>query len=530
MTTPADREFEVMARGHVRDKVILANFRNGLRALLNPETGQPFAEDEIARATQAKSRWFIEADSIDQYTQSEQRGAVYLSDQARIERASSAYLEGFHARLWSPEGRLKATGGSGSVTVPAVAGTIIVGSTTVPDPAAYQARDGAGKKYQVFTTVVTPTSGQASVTMVAIDTGTGTNLEVGEKLTWINRDPNMQPECAVAEDFSGGTDTETDAEWSSRMIGTIRHKQGAGNDAQMRGWARRSSNAIEDGYVYPCALHAGSTIIAITQKRAGVKGPTGRIPSPGTLAQAIAYLTPPGSPTIPARALFLVTPANGESSDFVVRLAMAKGSSGGWTDVQPFPAYHATTPSITTVTSPADIRVTALGDTTLPGQAALATLSGVSAPQMMVWNPGASEWEKLAIASVEDLGSNVYRVLLSAPASFDLAIGQIVSPDMVRRAVVQGAVTEYFDELGPGNLFDLNADARGARCVRFPRAVEERPFRAGAVLAARMIEALGGSASDATLASMSLTEPTYPTDLSLGPKMLVAGTAGIYPL
>lgn len=536
MTTPADREFEVLPRGHVRDKVVLANFRNGLRALINPETGQPFAEDEIARATQAKSRWFIEADAIDQYGQGEQRGAVYLSDQARIERASTAYLENFHARLWSPEGRLAATGGSGKVDVPAVPGTIIVGSSTVPDPAAYQARDAAGKKYQVFTTVITPAAippssvGVASVTLVAIDTGTVTNLLDGDKLTWISRDPNMQPECTVAEDFSGGTDTETDGEWASRMMGTIRHKQGAGNDAQMRAWARRSSNAIEEAFVFPCFLHAGSTLIAISQKRAGVKGPLARIPSPGTMAQAIAYLTPPGSPVVPARAFLVIAPVNAESTNFVVRLAMAKGSSGGWTDVQPFPAYHATTPTITSVISQTDIRVTASGDATLPGQAALATLTGADAPQMMVWNADKTEFEKLAITSVQDLGSNEYKVLLSATASFTLAIGQRVSPDLARRAIVHEAIGGYFDELGPGNLFDVTTDARGVRCVRFPRAIEERPFRAGAIVATRIIEALGGAASDGSLASMSVTEPTYPTNLASGPKMLVPGAVAVFPL
>lgn len=534
MTTPAEREFEVLPRGFVRDKVVLANFRNGLRNLVNPETGQPFGEDEIQRATQPKTRWYNEAEAIDQYTQGEQRGAIYLSDQTRIERASTAYLEGHHARLWAPEGRLAATGGSGTVNVPAVPGTIIVGSSTVPDPAAYQARDANGKRYQVFTTVVTPAAvppaaeGVAEVTMVAIDTGRDTNLEVGDKLTWINRDPNMSPEATVATDFTGGTNVETDGEFASRMMGTIRHKQGAGNDPQTRGWARKSSNAVEDGFVYPCFLHAGSVLVAITQKRAGVKGPLARIPSPGTLAQAIAYLTAPGSPVVPSRVLLVVAPVNAEPSDFVVRLAMPKGSSGGWTDVQPFPSYHATTPSITTVNGDTDIEITAPGDAELPGGATI--LSGPAAPQLMVWNESESEFEKLAVSSIEDLGSNVYQVLLSAPASFTLATGQLVSPDMSRRTVVHDAITAYFDELGPGLLFDVNADPRGGRCVRFPRVTEEYFFRAGAIVASRIIEALGGAAADGTLASMSLTEPTFPTNLADGPNLLVAGAVAVFPL
>src|SRR5690606_20979769 len=206
--------------------------------------------------------------------------------------------------------------------------------------------------YQAFTTVVTPAAlpaeneGIANVTLVAIDTGRATNLEAGAKLTWINRDPNMKPECTVASDFTGGTDAETDGELASRMQGTIRHKQGAGNDAQTRGWGRASSNAVEDAFVYPCFLASGTVLVAITQKRAGTKGPTGRIPSPGTLAQAIGYLTPPGSPTVPSRALLVVAPVNGETTDFVVRLSMPRGTAAGWNDVTPFPSYHATAPTI----------------------------------------------------------------------------------------------------------------------------------------------------------------------------------------
>jgi len=83
----ADREFQVMARGYIRDRVILANFRSGLRSLRNPETGALFTEDEIARATQVGSRWWIEADAIDQLGQLDQRRAIYLSDQIRVERA-----------------------------------------------------------------------------------------------------------------------------------------------------------------------------------------------------------------------------------------------------------------------------------------------------------------------------------------------------------------------------------------------------------------------------------------------------------
>lgn len=531
MTAPADREFAVFPRGYIRDKIILANFRNGLRALTNPETGQPFTEDEIQRATQQGGRWWSEANAIDLMGMSQQRNAIYLSDQTRIERASTSFLHDFHGRMWK-EGPLAATGGAGEVLVPAVAGTIIVGDPEPEAPGAYWARDPAGNRFQVFATVVTPAGGVATVTMFGIDTGAATNLDPGTKLVWTLRDPSMAPEASVgAAQFTGGTDKETDAQFASRLLGRIAHKPAAGNDPHNRAWARESSNAVEDAFVYPIAFHAGSMLVAITQKRAGVKGPLARIPSSSTLAAAIAYMTPPTSPVVPTPPHVVVTPSNAESSDMVLRLSMALGTDGGWKDPVPFPAYHATTPKLTTVSSQTDIRVTAPGDATLPGQPALATLTGDDAPQMMVWDEARSEFVELAISSVEDLGSNVFRILLSAaPATMTLAVNQIVSPLVPRHAIVSEALTDYFDELGPGDLFDVTTDPRGARGLRFPDVSEERPFRAGAVAATRVIEALGGSASDATLDSISLTEPSYPTDLTDGPNMLVPGTVGVYTL
>lgn len=525
----ADREFQVMPRGHIRDRVILANFRNGLRALRNPETGALFTEDEIARATQVGSRWWIEADAIDQLGQLDQRRAIYLSDQIRVERASTAFLEDFHGALWG-EDRLEATGGSGTVNVPAVAGTIIVGSTTIPDPAAYQARDGAGKKYQVFSTVTTPAGDVAAVTMAAIDTGSTTNLHAGDKLTWITRDPSMQPECTVASDFTGGTDTETDAEFADRLMSRARYKQAAGNDPHFRAWARAASNSIEDAYVYPCALHAGTVVVAITQKRGNALGPLARIPSVSVLATAIAYLTPPGSPVVPSRANVLVVPVQSLSISCKMQLQLARGSASGWTDALPFPAYNAgSMASVTAVASPTDFEITCASDATLPGQLPLAALHGSDAPAMMLWDEARSRFLPLSITTITDLGGNVFRVQLSAPVAMTVAVGTRVSPLLARHALVSAALQEYFDELGPGDLFDTSTDPRGTRCVRFPRVIDERGYRVGAVGATRVMEALGGSAADA-VAAFSVTTPTYPVSVSDGPKMLTLGAVGVYAL
>jgi len=528
LQTPVDREFAVVARGWLRDRVVLANFREGLRQLLNPETGLPFTESEIQRATQPKSRWYNEAQAIDDYGQSEQRRAIYLADCLRIDRAPTKWLVDFHGRMWG-ESLLPATGGSGSVLVRGVSGTSVVGSTTLGDPTAHRARDDAGNMYQVLTGATVGADGTVSVQMMATGSGSATNPTEGTTLTWTLRDPSMEPQATVSADFSGGTDRETDAEFASRLLARIRHAQGAGNDSQTRGWTRKSSNAVEDAFVYPCAFHAGSTLIAITQKRGNAVGPLGRFPSAGTLAAAIAHMTPPASAVYPTPPFVLVTPPVSQPANVVLRLEMARGSLSGWTDARPFPSYHAITPYVSAVTSLTDFVITCPGDATLPGQLAGTTLSGANAPAMMLWDRATSRYVRIMATSVQDLGGNTFRVLCSGPVPA-LSVGFVICPDMARRDTVARAVEGYFDALGPGEVIDATGDVRGGRCVRFPLASEEKPFRAGALVATRVIEALGGSSSDAALASLSRTTPDYPAVLTAGPNMITLGTCGLYSL
>ena len=529
LNAPVDREFNVHEAGFVRDKVVLANFREGLRKLKNPETGQPFTAEEIARATRPKSRWYVGAQALDDYAQGEQRNALYIADQIRLERASSAWLINYHGRLFNAS-HLAATGGSGTVLATGVPGTIVVGSTTPNDPIAYKARAPDGSIFQAFLTTVVQPHGQVSVPMIGVSTGAATNITAQSVpvLTWTFKDPNMDPLAEVVGAFSGGTDRETDAELAARIASIMQHRPGAGNDAHFRAWARESSNAIEEAFVYPCAFHSGSVLVAITQKRGNVAGPLAQVPSANTLATAIAYLTPPTSPVVPPRPHVIVTPNALESTNLVFRMAMQKGTPNGWFDARPFPSFHATTPQVGTVTDPTHFQLLAAGDATLPGGAS--SLSGANAPGLMVWDATTSAWVALSVQSITTAAPGVFDVVLSgAPDGLAISAGQYVSPMVQRHAIISGAVVDYFDSLGPGELFP-DSEPRAARCVRFPYAVEERPYRAGAVAATRIIEALGGTSADAVLDSISVATPSYPTDLTLGPRKLVPGKVAIYPL
>jgi hypothetical protein len=528
LSTPADREFRVLPAGYVRDKIVLANFRQGLRNLPNPETGQLCTEEEIARATRSPGRWFVGAQAIDDYAQGEQRNALYLADQVRLERASGKWLTDFHGALWLNEGFLPPSGGAGPVRVTGTPGTIVVGSTTVPDDGAHKARDPNGNLYQVFETEDLDASGNATVTLVAISTGATTNPTAGTVLTWTQTAPGINPTVIVDEDFTGGTDQETEAEYADRIAGVVRYRPGAGNDSQQRMWARQSSNAVEDAFIYPCALRSGSVIAAVTQKRKKALGPLGRIASASTRAAAIAYLTPPTSPVVPTRTFEIVTTCVPDPTDLTMRLGMQRASKTGWTDAQPFPAFSASTPIVASVIGTTQLTLICPADATLPGQAALATLTAPNVPAIMIWNPAKSAWELLKIASIVDTGSNHYTVNLVAAPSFTVLPGCFVSPATPLASIIAQAITEYFDELGPGDFFDVTTDPRGQRCVRFPANVDLWPTQAGADIVTDVLAALGGTTANGQLASISKTVPSFQPSLQNGPFMLTPGNVGIY--
>ncbi|HEY4120898.1 MAG TPA: baseplate J/gp47 family protein, partial [Byssovorax sp.] len=284
MTSPAEREFDFYPRGQKREE-LLTNFRIGLRQMTNPDTSVPFTETEIATATAAGSRFWIEADAIDLVLLVEQQRAFWLADQVDPERASSGWLRDYHGRLWG-EAPLSATGASGVVTISSEPFVVFTGSTTIGDPSAQVCTDPAGLRYQLAAPVSLLLGGSAPGTLLAVDAGRATNLTAGIALTWSNPPQGSAPTCVVASDFSGGTDAETDAEFVQRLEARIRRKPGAGNGSHVRTWARAASNAIDDACVYACAMHAGSTLIAVLQKRAGVAGPTARIASASTLLAA----------------------------------------------------------------------------------------------------------------------------------------------------------------------------------------------------------------------------------------------------
>lgn len=517
MARADDRRFAVYPRGHVRDNVILENFRTFLRDAINPDTGVLFTEDEIARITQHGSRYWIEADAIDLVGQAAQQRGLWLADQTDPRRASTSMLRKVHGPLWVGD-PLPASPGSGQVSAPAPDGTIFRGSTTLGDPSAQVAVDPAGKRYQVmFTTTIATdpiTGNQTPLTLRAIDAGSNSNLAAGAILKWASPPPGAAPECTVSTDFTGGFEAETDQEYAGRIADAIRYRAGSGNWAQFRAWAEASSVAIEDAYVYSCIPSAGSVHVCVVQRRGTAVGPNARIPNSATLTDATAYLVPPNSPVVPEHVHVQVSPPVPQSTDVDLRVSMAGGTTTGWADADPWPANRG---GVTTITSPTVFEMVAPDSSTPP-----------SPPQIMVWATELSRWEKLDVQSVVHLGGEVFEVTLAAAPQHALLGGDRISPYTPFHDDVARVVEAYFDELGPGELV-ASSDARFERGKRFPRPGDYASFRVSQALTSRLRDGLGAVVDDAQ-AEFLQTAPDLPADVSDGPTMLVLGRVSLAPL
>jgi hypothetical protein len=543
---PSAPEFDylVYERGYVRDKVVLANFRGGLRNQKNPETGQPFTEDEIQRATQTGSRWYNEAQAVDDKAQLDQRNALILQDNARIDACNTFWLRERHAKDWDLP-PLGASPGTGTVVVSAPAGTVVKGSTTIGDITAYWARDAAGKKYQV-TATVTVATGKASVvaTLIAMDGGADTNPRGGDVLTWGTRDPAMAPACTVGRltdagdlatdvDFAGGYDAESDAEYQSRLLAEIRHKQGAGNSAQMRSWVRKADVAIEDAFIYPCAWGNGTTLIICTVRRPkGSTAPTARFPTLAIINKVIARMTPPGSPIVPANPHIVVVGLASNGSlvqDVALRLGLPSGSRGGWTDAIPFPTLQASPstasswPHITAInTVGSEIRYTmsVTNDNVAP----------IGLPALMFFHSGVGRFIKLQVASVVSFvpTSSCVFTLAAAP-EVPLIVGSVICPDTELRDSIGLGARGFFDSLGPFEAVN-QSNPVWPRAQRFPPAEEEFPYRFGGGMSSFVSEAIGGNSDvqvDYPISTPS--PPTPPAAMVDYLQILTLGYLGAYP-
>jgi hypothetical protein len=519
-TADTERDFPVFARGELRDMFLL-HVRNGLRAMTNPSTGQPWTEEEVRLATAPGSLTYTRADAGDLVGLAKQQRGVWLADQVIAKRASREWLIRYHAAPYN-EAPLPATGGGGTVKTSTTTAATFIGSTTLPDANAALVKDDRGNRYQVLfdVDVAVPTA-EVFLTVKSIDGGTETNLEPGRRLTWVRQPAGASPVVEVHARFSGGGPAESTMDFARRLDTKKAYTRGSGNPAQWREWARRVDGAVEDVFVYACAYNAGSLHLCILQRRAiGSTSPTARIASAPLLAVVRARITPPGSPDVPGNPLVVTTGATSSPVHMQAHITMPAGKGRGWTRSGPWPLAAAAATSITSVASQTSFDI-ALGG----GVQQDPTADEV--PALMVWDLATSSFVVLEVASVTYVSGATYAVALTtAPAGHTLAIGDFISPAAgCFREIAEGA-RAYFDSLGPGEIV-VDTDSRSSRAARFPAPQDEWPMRVDATLTGFLKTAMGSLLVGGT--TPTTTTPSPPTSPSPGPRLLTLGNFAVYP-
>lgn len=520
--------FDMPTAGAERDRM-LASLRSVLRSSWvgrrDPVLDRVITEEDIQIATQEGSREFARFQALDQALLAVHAKAGVLGDQVFPKRATSGalVLHAEHREL----PRLPAVGATIYAQATAAVGATFVGSTTVPDPVAAFATIN-GMTFQLLYSVTTPANGiagsdeAAPMILVGVSVGEQTNLPAGSKLTWGGNVPlSAVREFTSTVDGRGGTEVESEQEWGQRMADDDAHPSESGNNAHVRRWARESSVAVEDAFVYSCAKYAGSDVVCTTQKRGrqsetAPKGPLARVPSAGTLATTRAYLVPPGSPVSPERGLRFVVAPQTTYVNTSLGLALPRGRGIGWKDTQPAPTWKGSAAVIGSVTSQTLFTVTTTSD--LPS----------ATTAIMVWHRSVSRWEELRVSFIVDGGSS-WTVTLEAAPAITIAVGDYISPATRKPLLLAQAVERYFDSLGPGEVIDLDADGRAPRAARFPDPIETKPYRAGSAIITTIQNVLNGSTLNGEQLAISSAEPVLPIDPTDGPYMLVCGHIAVYP-
>jgi hypothetical protein len=511
--------FDRFDQGDVREQILLS-FRDSLRELVDPTTAQPPSEDLIRQSTIQGGRFWVEANDIDLLVMGVQRRDYFLGQQVDPRTSSTAFLENFHGPA-SNLPRLLASGSSGNALATASPGAVYIGSTTLGDPLATQATDPAGLRYQVFLSATTPDSGTITLAMVAIDTGEATNLPVGTQLKWINPPPGSTPFATVSgEDFEGGTAQETDQDWGNRIFSARSGRPRAGNAAHFMFWASQATNAVGAVFVYACAQNAGSVLVAIAQKRGSAVGPLARCPAPGTMSIVTGYIVPPGSPVVPEGVYVLALGVRPEPVDLSMRIGLRKFSKSGWADPTPWPGYVSAPARVKSAPAPTQTAFSITSDTKLPLSAGV--------PQLMVWNPTISAFERLSVASIIEITPFTrYDVVLTSAPQTTIATNLIVSPYSYRTDALAQGIGAYFDSLGAGEVVDSTTDMRFARAFRRPTPDISSPYQISSEIVDFVRDALGGNIGGSSLDFQSETTPPI-GPISLGPFMFVAGNIGVY--
>jgi uncharacterized phage protein gp47/JayE len=358
----------------------------------------------------------------------------------------------------------------------------------------------------------------------ATDTGSDTDAEGGEFLTWYpSAPPGFKSEADVSNTtpLTGGTDAETPERKRDRIVDAWSSPASGGNWAHIRQLAVNSGTTVA-AYVYPALGGPGSCKTVCTKPIDPGNRDWSRAPTSAMLTRVRAAIW--GEATEKQ----VVVATNLDPTSMTLQLdipdATSAGGNGmGWLNAAPWPTLvvaDAGRVSVGVVTNSKSIRVTA--------QTTVAPVDGQT--YVSWWSPGDQRfYQRLVISHSGSAG--LWVLGLDEPCVDEdnvlIAVGDFISPAAANLAAYGDKWREIMGTLGPG---ENTTDAyRIPRAARHPATSAEDSPDLNAVQK-KTFQNFFSEVADIDYGYRSKSTPTVPGSVDTAPYTLTLDDFGIYPI
>jgi len=398
---------------------------------------------------------------------------------------------------------------------------IVAGAVTIPDGLQFVYPNGLrGKVSGAHIGVVDG----GEVEVIAIDTGSATNLAGGESVTWASPPLNVKSQATVSiySPLVGGLDSEKDERKRDRIMNRLQNVPQGGNPGYMIETSLNALASVQYAFVYSAIGGPSSQRVVVVRDFDSASNSWSRALTTGALdivRQAIHAAMPDGMETV----VSTVTEENADVAlQVTIPLATSAGGNGqGWLDAAPWPplvvADGGRVP-IGTVTTSSQYTVTA--------NTATAPVAGQT--HVAWWNPTDKRFETRLVSTVGGASPN-WVITLDAPwvdsNGATAQVGDYVCPAAVNLAAYGATWLNAMRRMGPG---EGTADAnRLPRAARIPDAADSW----FADLGFQQLNTLVNAHAEITNAAYSYsptTSPTVPGTVATAPAILVPRRFAVY--
>jgi uncharacterized phage protein gp47/JayE len=486
-------QFAVKDPATIRDD-ILRTLRSALiaRGVPSPNVGPD--SDEYVRATAvANELAVVEAN------------AVIKTDALMPDTATGTDLDVRMATYGLT--RRAAAPSTGNIVLSSTAATLV--------PTGAQLVDGAGLVYKVATGG-TYASG-ASIPIIAVSTGSGTNHAAGDSLSWQAAPAYSAPTALV--DVGGlvnGGDAEDDETARARLLARIQTPPRSGNWQHVADIIMASHPSVQYAFVYP-AIQGGATVHAAVTASPTSSSKSRDLASTTLVSTVVPYTTG----ALPEHVALTLTTVTNQPTDVAIGLALPAsqaasppGPGGGWLDAVPWPTAVATG-YVPVVGSPTSTTSFAVAADNYPAVGTrIAWLSPIT------WT--------LYTATVVSVVALSYPITITIDTPWPgLVAGGYIFPQAVNTAAYVAAWLQAMALMGPGEK-STNASAL-IRGFRHPTPNLAWPYKLGPTQL-RALSNVGPEVLDVSYLSRSNSIPTVPGAVTSAPYILTPNNFGLYPL